>query len=115
MVSRDDELNEEAETESVSVESTGTAVSETKTEPIYPVIDLVVNCACFIYIGAWLDFGAFDSPHLGIIPWKLVVLFFWILVFRRIPALFVLYKWIPEIDTWQDALFTGHFGKRCCL
>jgi len=75
----------------------------------------MLNCACFIYIGAWLDFGAFDSPQLGITPWRLVVLFLCIAAFRRIPALLALYKWVPEIKTWQEALFTGHFGKRRCL
>jgi len=95
----------------------GTAVSwdgrfnrETEAESFSSVVDLILNCACFVYIGAWLDFGTFDSPHLGITPWKLVVLFLWIVVFRRIPALLVLYRWVPEINTWQEALFTGHFG-----
>lgn len=70
----------------------------------------MLNCACFIYIGAWLDFQAFNSPDLGITPWRLVILFLWIAVFRRIPAVLMLYKWVPEIKTWQEALFTGHFG-----
>ena len=39
------------------------------------VIDLVLNCSCFMYIGAWLPFTAFNSPELGITPWRLVVLF----------------------------------------
>ena len=98
----------------------GTAVSwdgrfnrETETDAFSSVVDLMLNCACFIYIGAWLDFGTFNSPHLGITPWKLVLLFLWIMAFRRIPALFALYKWVPEINGWREALFTGHFG-RCC-
>lgn len=43
-------------------------------------------------------------------PWRLVVLFLFILAFRRIPALLFLYTWIPAIETWREALFTGHFG-----
>ncbi|THH03510.1 hypothetical protein EW146_g10429, partial [Bondarzewia mesenterica] len=39
------------------------------------IIDLVFNCASFIYIGAWLPFNQFDQPELGITPWRLVVLF----------------------------------------
>ncbi|KAJ3838710.1 Sodium/hydrogen exchanger family-domain-containing protein [Lentinula raphanica] len=74
------------------------------------VIDLVLNCACFIYIGAWLPFNEFNMPSLGIEPWKLVVLFISIVFLRRIPPIMLLYKWIPEITSWQEALFSGHFG-----
>ncbi|KAI0030041.1 Sodium/hydrogen exchanger family-domain-containing protein [Vararia minispora EC-137] len=74
------------------------------------VIDLVLNCACFIYIGAWLPFDEFNIPELGLTPAKLVALFLIILALRRIPALLVLYRWIPEIESWRQALFSGHFG-----
>jgi len=74
------------------------------------VIDLLLNCACFIYIGAWLPFESFNSPELGIAPWRLVVLFFVVLFLRRIPSVLLLYKWIPEIEDWREALMCGHFG-----
>ena len=74
------------------------------------VIDLVLNCACFIYIGAWLPFEKFDVPSLGISPSRLVILFLAILVLRRIPSLLLLYKFIPDIHNWREALFCGHFG-----
>ncbi|KAI0268670.1 Cation/H+ exchanger [Gloeopeniophorella convolvens] len=74
------------------------------------VIDLVLNCACFIYIGAWLPFNQFNLPELGISPWRLVLLMFVILGLRRIPSMLLLYKWIPEIENWREALFSGHFG-----
>jgi len=82
----------------------------TEGEVFSSVIDLVLNCGCFIYIGAWLPFDAFNTPSLGIVPWRLVVLFFCILLLRRIPAVLLLYKWIPEVTTWKEALFSGHFG-----
>ena len=75
------------------------------------VLDLLLNCACFVYIGAWLPFEAFNSPVLGITPWRLIVLFIAVLFLRRIPPLLVLYKWVPEITNWREALFSGHFGK----
>lgn len=84
---------------------------KTDTESFFSVVDLVLKCPCFVYVGAWLDFKAFDNPALGITPWRLVILFLYIVAFRRIPALLALYKWVPEINTWQEALFTGHFGK----
>jgi NhaP-type Na+/H+ or K+/H+ antiporter len=97
---------------------TGSAISwdgdfnaQTEGEVFASVIDLVLNCACFIYIGAWLPFNQFTIPELGINPPKLVALTIGIMLLRRIPAILMLYKWIPEISTWKEALFTGHFGN----
>lgn len=83
---------------------------QTENEVFSSVIDLLLNCACFVYIGAWLPFASFNTPELGILPWRLVVLFIAILFLRRIPALLVLYRWVPEISGWKEALFSGHFG-----
>ncbi|KAJ3757982.1 Sodium/hydrogen exchanger family-domain-containing protein [Lentinula raphanica] len=83
---------------------------QTEGEVFASVIDLVLNCACFIYIGAWLPFNEYNMPSLGIEPWRLVVLFISIVFLRRIPPIMLLYKWIPEITSWQEALFSGHFG-----
>lgn len=33
-----------------------------------------------------------------------------VLLLQRIPALLILYKLIPQIRNWKEALFTGHFG-----
>ncbi|KAI0351031.1 hypothetical protein OH77DRAFT_1430241 [Trametes cingulata] len=74
------------------------------------VIDLLLNCGCFVYIGAWMPFNMFNAPELGITPWRLVVLFIAVLILRRIPPLLLLYRWVPEITTWKEALFSGHFG-----
>jgi sodium/hydrogen antiporter len=84
---------------------------QTKGEVFSSVIVLVLNCGCFVYIGAWLPFETFDSPELGITVWRLVVLFLVILVLRRIPALLLLFPWVPEITSWREALFSGHFGE----
>lgn len=75
------------------------------------MLDLVLNCGCFVYIGAWMPFNLFNSPELGITPWRLVVLFVAIMFLRRIPPLLMLYRWVPEISGWREALFCGHFGK----
>ncbi|KAK0440284.1 Sodium/hydrogen exchanger [Armillaria borealis] len=95
----------------------GTAVSwdgdfnvQTEGEAFASVMDLVLNCGCFVYIGAWLRFGAFDDPLLGVTPGRLIILLVAILVLRRVPSLLVLYRWIPEIESWREALFVGHFG-----
>ncbi|KAF7375255.1 Na-H-Exchanger domain-containing protein [Mycena sanguinolenta] len=82
----------------------------TEKEVFSSVIDLVLNCGCFVYIGAWMPFDSFNDPALGITLWRLVVLFIAILALRRIPSVVLLYRWVPEITTWREALFTGHFG-----
>ncbi|KAF8482767.1 Cation/H+ exchanger [Russula ochroleuca] len=83
---------------------------QTEDDAFSSILDLVLNCACFIYIGAWLPFDRFDISELGISPWRLVLLVLVILVLRRIPSILVLYKWMPEVSNWREALFCGHFG-----
>ncbi|VDC07865.1 unnamed protein product [Peniophora sp. CBMAI 1063] len=73
-------------------------------------IDFILNCACFLYIGAWLPFDQYNMPSLGVTPWRLVVLSIGILILRRIPSVLFLYTWIEEIPSWREALFAGHFG-----
>jgi NhaP-type Na+/H+ or K+/H+ antiporter len=82
----------------------------TEDEDFSSVLDLVLNCGCFIYIGAWLPVNDFNAPHLGITPARLIALFGAIMVIRRIPPLLLLYNLIPEIANWREALFSGHFG-----
>jgi sodium/hydrogen antiporter len=82
-----------------------------KGDTFFQVIDFILNSVCFIYIGAWLPLASFNTPTLGIVPWRLVVLFVCVLTLRRIPAVLLLFKWIPEIHTWGDALFCGHYGE----
>ncbi|KAL4080378.1 Sodium/hydrogen exchanger family-domain-containing protein [Scleroderma yunnanense] len=83
---------------------------QTEGDAFASVIDYVMNCGCFVYIGAWLPFSSYDTPELGITPWRLVLLLVLILFLRRIPPLLLLYKFIPEISSWKEALFAGHFG-----
>jgi hypothetical protein len=33
-----------------------------------------------------------------------------VLLFRRLPIVLALYKWIPAIHNWREAVFTGWFG-----
>lgn len=96
----------------------GTAVSwnghfkhHAEGEVFSSVMDLVLNCACFIYIGAWLPFALYNIPELGIMPWRLIVLFLGVLFLRRIPCLLMVYKWVPDVKNWREALFCGHFGE----
>ena len=51
-----------------------------------------------------------NSPLLTIVPWRLVVIAILILLFRRIPIILALKPIIPDIRTWREAIFCGHFG-----
>ena len=73
-------------------------------------LDFVFNCACFIYIGAWLPFDKFHISEIGVTPWRLVALKLVKLALRRIPPLLLLYKLIPEVKDLREALFCGSFG-----
>ncbi|KAI6046092.1 Cation/H+ exchanger, partial [Pisolithus marmoratus] len=99
--------------------SAGSAISwdehfnvQTEGDAFASVIDYVLNCGCFIYIGAWLPFSSYNSADLGITPWRLSCLLIAILFLRRIPPLLLLYRFVPEISSWKEALFSGHFAER---
>jgi len=54
---------------------------------------------------------SFNSPALGIAPWRLVNAIIWPpFSYRRIPAIFILYRWVPEIETRKEAFFLRSFG-----
>jgi sodium/hydrogen antiporter len=74
------------------------------------VIDLLFNIASFVFIGAWMPFDDFNAPELTISPWRLIVIALCVLVLRRLPVVVALYKWIPDIKTFREAIFSGHFG-----
>lgn len=66
----------------------------------------------FIYFGAIIPWGRF-SPALGtenLTLGRLMALLFLIILFRRIPFVLALKRWIPDIRTYREALFCGHFG-----
>ncbi|KAJ7022579.1 Sodium/hydrogen exchanger family-domain-containing protein [Mycena alexandri] len=75
------------------------------------VIDLLFNVAAFVYVGAWMPFASFQDPaHTTLQVWRLVVLAICILLLRRLPIMVALYRWIPDIKTAREAVFSGHFG-----
>lgn len=74
------------------------------------VIDILFNVAAFIYLGAWMPFRSFADATLTLSVWRLVVIAILVMLLRRIPAVLACYRWIPDIKTFREALFTGHFG-----
>ncbi|KAJ6779278.1 Sodium/hydrogen exchanger family-domain-containing protein [Mycena vulgaris] len=75
------------------------------------VIDLLFNVAAFVYVGAWMPFATFeDRAGTTLQVWRLVVLAICVLLLRRLPIMIALYRWIPDIKTLREAVFSGHFG-----
>ncbi|KAF5857887.1 hypothetical protein ETB97_005158 [Aspergillus alliaceus] len=77
-----------------------------------PTIETLLNSGTFMYLGAVMPFEQFNMPHdTGITLPRLFGLGFLILVFRRIPAILLGYRFMPSVcGDWTEALFMGYFG-----
>lgn len=95
----------------VGFSNDGWFLEKTEESHVSNVIDLLINLAFFVYFGAIIPWGQFNSPDIiGLTPWRLVVLGLLVLFFRRIPIMLILKPVIPDIKTWREASFAGHFG-----
>ncbi|TKY87777.1 hypothetical protein EX895_003358 [Sporisorium graminicola] len=74
------------------------------------IVDLLFNIATFIYIGALIPWHDFVDADLGLSIWRLIVLTICVLLTKRIPVILALWKFIPDIKTFREAIFCGHFG-----
>ncbi|KAG2123796.1 Sodium/hydrogen exchanger family-domain-containing protein [Suillus clintonianus] len=74
------------------------------------VIDLLFNVAAFVYVGAWMPFDSFSNETLSLSVWRLVVIAVLVLMLKRLPIMIGLYKFIPDVKTFREAIFSGHFG-----
>ena len=89
----------------------GWFTEKTEESHVSNVIDLLVNLTFFVYYGTVIPWEQFNSPDvIGTSPWRLVVLGILVLLFRRIPVMLMLKPLVPDIKTWREALFAGHFG-----
>lgn len=77
-----------------------------------PTIETLLNFGTFVYLGAVMPWEQFNMPHdTGITLPRLFGLGFLILVFRRIPAILLGYRFMPSVcGDWTEALFMGYFG-----
>jgi NhaP-type Na+/H+ or K+/H+ antiporter len=73
-------------------------------------IDLLLNLSYFVFLGAIIPWQSFNVPQLGIVPWCLVAGTLMIFLLRRIPVVLAFARMIPEIKSFREALFYGHFG-----
>ncbi|KAG0036651.1 hypothetical protein BGZ82_003912 [Podila clonocystis] len=77
---------------------------------IQEIIDMLLNLACFVYIGAAIPFSSFADASLELSVWRLVVLAISILMLRRLPFVVGMKAFIPALTTYREAAFAGWFG-----
>ena len=83
---------------------------QTEASVFSSVIDLLLNSAAFVYVGAWMPFDSFSDKTLSLSVWRLICIAILVLLLRRLPIILGLFKWIPDIKSFREALFSGHFG-----
>ncbi|KAL2672819.1 hypothetical protein Neosp_013535 [[Neocosmospora] mangrovei] len=82
---------------------------ETKDDSLQPTIDMLLNVTIFLWYGAVIPWELFNEN--SVMPiWKLVVLGILVLILRRLPWVFAMHKWIPQIEEAKQAVFVGFFG-----
>jgi NhaP-type Na+/H+ or K+/H+ antiporter len=86
--------------------------TEKRHDEVNSCFDVILNFGGFMYIGTIIPWREFQLPDVtGITVTRLIGLGFLVLVFRRIPAIFMTYKLMPNcVKDWKEALFMGYFG-----
>lgn len=84
--------------------------TKTHESKVSTVIDLLLNYAYFIYFGAIIPWEQFNNGTIGVNIWRLIILAIIVIFLRRIPAVLILKPFIPDIKSWREAVFVGHFG-----
>lgn len=94
----------------VGFSNDGWFTEKTEESHVSNVIDLLLNLAYFVYFGSIIPWEDYNKPEIGLVPWRLVVIAILVIFFRRIPIMMLLKPVIPDVKTWREALFAGHFG-----
>lgn len=86
--------------------------AEARHDSFNSTIETVLNFGTFIFLGATMPWDQLHTPEsTGISVPRLVILGLLILLFRRIPAVMMGYRFMPRVcSNWKEALFMGYFG-----
>lgn len=86
--------------------------AEARHDSFNATMETVMNYGTFIFIGASMPLDQLHLPQVtGITYSRLVILGFLILLFRRIPAIMLGYRFMPKVcRDWKEALFMGYFA-----
>ncbi|KAF2861249.1 Na/H antiporter [Piedraia hortae CBS 480.64] len=82
---------------------------ETEDDSFQPTIDMLLNVAVFMWIGAtcpWHKFAHNEVIGIG----RLIGLGICVLLLRRLPVILTLKRWIDQIGSWKEACYMGFFG-----
>ena len=90
----------------------GWFAKKTRETNLPEILDLLLNSSMFVYFGAIIPWSQFGPTQVTpfITPGRLVGLLILILLFRRIPIVLAMKRFVPDIRTYREALFCGHFG-----
>ncbi|KAI1075438.1 alkali metal cation/H+ antiporter Nha1 C terminus-domain-containing protein [Whalleya microplaca] len=83
---------------------------KTEESHVSNVIDLLINLAYFVFLGTIIPWEQYNNYDIGLSAWRLTVMAIFVILFRRIPIMMALKPLIPDVKTWREALFAGHFG-----
>jgi NhaP-type Na+/H+ or K+/H+ antiporter len=90
----------------------GWFAKKTKQLPFPTIIDLMLNSTMFVFFGSIIPWKIFLPSHItpNCGPWQLILFLILVLLFRRIPIVLAMKRFIPDVRTYREALFCGHFG-----
>ncbi|KAH9952695.1 Sodium/hydrogen exchanger family-domain-containing protein [Lactifluus volemus] len=79
------------------------------------VIDLLLNTAAFLFVGAWMPFDSFSDEALSLSVQRLICISVLVLLLRRLPVIIGLFKWIPDIKNFREALFSAIYTSTIAI
>ncbi|KAI1340850.1 Sodium/hydrogen exchanger family-domain-containing protein [Xylariaceae sp. FL0016] len=82
---------------------------ETVDDSLQPTVDMILNVAIFIWLGAVCPWHLFAENSVISLP-RLVALGILVLLLRRLPIVMMLHRFIPQVKETRQALFVGFFG-----
>ncbi|KAJ1893195.1 hypothetical protein LPJ66_005904 [Kickxella alabastrina] len=72
-------------------------------------INDILSMTFFMYFGATIPWAEYTSANF-LSPWRISVAVVLIIILRHLPAIVALYRLVPAINNWKEALFAGWFG-----
>ena len=88
----------------------GWFVDKTKESRLLTIVDLLLNYSYFVFFGAIVPWEQFNNGAVGLNCWRLIILGIVMLALRRIPVVLAVKPIVPDIKSWREAIFLGHFG-----
>lgn len=78
---------------------------ETLDDSLQPTLDMLLNLSIFMWFGAVAPWTSFRDNISRLIPLGILIL-----LFRRLPVILAMHKYIHQIEDIKQALFVGFFG-----